>query len=318
MRTRVRVIVFYIINQLIKLKIFMKFFNFIYERVPYKIVELSRHIKIPNKSFNWKILLLNKKVVISKIHKNNPKTWHIALSYKWHDPSLNYIELVITNYLKDKNNAYWIDCGANLGLRSLTALSMNIKTFMIEPNEELNLLNQERCEQNKFTNFEILKFGVSNSNSEKKLFIDKSSYMSCLDESLVEKSKLDRIEIINLRKLDTLFKKELEFDQFDAFIKMDIEGHEKEALEGAQKLIAKHSPTLLIEINSKGEHAKSLIDNMRKQNYTVYITMNSGVTKNGFIKTLPNNLHDYTYNSSDFLFVKNSEINDLLSKFILN
>lgn len=94
----------------------MRLFNIIYERVPHKIIVLSRHIKIPNKSFNWKILLLNRKVVMSKIQKNNPKTWHIALSYKWHDPSLNYIELIITNYLKYKNNAYWIDCGANLGL----------------------------------------------------------------------------------------------------------------------------------------------------------------------------------------------------------
>tara|TARA_Y100000385_G_C12751531_1_gene491140 strand:- start:80 stop:580 length:501 start_codon:yes stop_codon:yes gene_type:complete len=165
-------------------------------------------------------------------------------------------------------------------------------------------------------NLQILKFGVSNSNSERKLFIDKSSYMSCLDESLVDKSKLDRIEIINLRKLDTLFKKELEFESLYALIKMDIEGHEKEALEGAQKLITKHSPTLLVEINSKGEHVRSLIANMRKQNYTVYPTIKSGVTKNWFIKKLPKNLNDYSYDSNDFLFVKNSEINDILSNFI--
>ena len=38
---------------------------------------------------------------------------------------------------------------------------MNIKTFMIEPNEEINILNKERCEINQFSNFQILPFGVS-------------------------------------------------------------------------------------------------------------------------------------------------------------
>lgn len=293
----------------------MKFFNFIYERVSYKIVRiLVRHIKIPNKTFNWKILLLNKKIVTTKVHKDIPKTYQLALSYKWHDPSLNYIEVVITNYLRDKKNAYWIDCGANLGLRSLTALSMKIKTFMIEPNEELNILNKERCEQNKFSNFEILEFGVSNSNGNKKLFIDKSSYLSSLSEKVVDKSSLDRIKIINLRKLDTIFKKELEFDQLDAFIKIDVEGHEKEVLEGAKKLIDKHSPTFLIEINSKGEHSRSLIENMRKNGYTVYSTLNIRAIKNNFLKILPDNLHNYSYISNDFLFVKKREINELLLK----
>ena len=36
---------------------------------------------------------------------------------------------------------------------------MNIKTFMIEPNEEINILNK-RYEINQFSNFQILPFGV--------------------------------------------------------------------------------------------------------------------------------------------------------------
>tara|TARA_B100001540_G_C15670453_1_gene579908 strand:- start:108 stop:1004 length:897 start_codon:yes stop_codon:yes gene_type:complete len=293
----------------------MMIFNIIYERSSYKFVEIFvRHVKIPNKSFNWTIIPITKKKIKTKIYKDNSKTWQFALSYKWHDPAINNLEKIITGYLHGKENNYWIDCGANLGLRSLAALSMNIKTFMIEPNKETNKLNKERCEQNNFIDYEILPFGVSSIDGESKLFIDKSSYLSSLSENQFDNENLEKTEIITLRKLDTLFSKEIEYEQIDAFIKIDVEGHEKEVLVGAQNLIQKHEPTFLIEINEKGEHIKNIIDDMREKKYTVYQT-NTNNSNDFCLKHIPNNIENYDFNSNDFLFVKDDNLINTLHKF---
>lgn len=183
-RTFVRVAFFSIVNSLIKLKPFISFFNYVFERAPYKWIELlNRHIVIPNKQHDWTIRLYNGRKIITRIHKDNEKTMHVALGYKWHDRGLNMIEDILVNYFEANylHNSIFIDCGANLGMRSLTALSKNMKVVMIEPNDETNQINLERCRMHNFSNYELITYGVSDIDEQKKFYFDSSSYLSTLN-----------------------------------------------------------------------------------------------------------------------------------------
>lgn len=317
-RTALRVAFFSIINTLIKFKPFMALFNFVFERVPYSLVELlNRHVKIPNKQFDWKIKLYNGREVVTRIHKDNEKTMHVALGYKWHDRGLNMIENIMVNYFEanHRNNSIFIDCGANLGMRSLTALSKSMKVVMIEPNDDTNQINLERCRMNNFTNYELLTFGVSNTDEQKKFYFDSTSYLSTLNTEIAEKDyiTITNVMTIEVRKLDTIFASLLS-TKTKAYIKMDIEGHEIEAISGADALISAISPTLLIEINEKKEHIQQIFSNMREKGYVVFEKADPD-TNNKFLSVCPSNVLDHNFISNDFLFVKDTEILELIKPY---
>jgi len=300
-RTLIRKIFFGIVNALIKVPFFMGIFNYFFERSSHQIVVyLTRHVIIPNKNFNWTIRLYNKNNVVTRVQKDNPKTWHIALSYKWHDVAQNMLETILAGYYPPKT--LWIDCGANLGLRSLTALSKKMAVYMIEPNKETNALNLERCQLNGFSNYEILPYGASNTDSKMTFYIDKSTYLSSLNKENVADENIKSTETIHVRKIDTLFK-EIIPAHTQAFIKIDVEGHESEVLEGAENLINTLSPTLFIEINEKGEHIKTLIAKMKMKAYVVYETTQQ-VKGSKFLWRCPDDVSAYQFKSNDFLFVK--------------
>jgi len=317
-RTNIRILLFYSINNLIKFKPFMELLNYVFERAPYSVVELiNRHVKIPNKQFDWTIKLYNGENVVTRIKKGNEKTMHIALGYKWHDRGLNVLENIMVNFLNKnhRKESIFIDCGANMGMRSLTALSKNMRVVMIEPNDETNQINLERCRMNNFTNYELLTFGVSDKDEQKKFYFDSSSYLSTLNADIAseDKVKITNVMTIEVRKLDTIFSY-LIGTKTKAYIKMDIEGHEIEALAGADELIKSISPTFMIEINEKNEHIQLIFNNMRSKGYTVF-EKSEPDSSNRFLSICPLNVLDFNFISDDFLFVKDSEILDLIKPY---
>ena len=75
----------------------------------------------------------------------------------------------------------------------------------------------------------------------------------------VKKKKLD--EILNKKKI--------------TFIKIDVEGHEKEVIEGSRKIIEKFKPTLLVEIEERHTRVKvaetlEYINNLGYKSYYYY------------------------------------------------
>lgn len=296
----------------------MSLFNYVFERSPHSMVELfNRHIVIPNRQFDWTIKLYNGKKVLTRILKDNEKTMHVALGYKWHDRGLNLIEDIMVNHFDKhhRNDSIFIDCGANLGMRSLTALSKNMKVVMIEPNDETNKINLERCRMNNFSNYELLTFGVSNIDEQKKFYFDSSSYLSTLNADIAGKDNIKITSILNIevRRLDTIFSSIINTNT-KAYIKMDIEGHEMEALIGAEKLIESISPTLLIEINEKQEHIQKIFNIMRDKGYVVFEKVEPD-QNNHFLSECQINVLTHNFISNDFLFVKDKEILNLIKPY---
>ena len=96
-------------------------------------------------------------------------------------------------------------------------------------------------------------------------------------------------------------------------IKIDIEGHELEALEGAEGLINSVYPTFIVEINEKGGHLDLIFNKMRTKGYLIYEI--NYLNKKSFLKfCLTEQLN---YNSNDFLFVHNKGLNNFLKKYLV-
>ena len=305
------------INWFIPMKPAMSMYNALFESVSTKWVRiLNYHVRIPNKDFIWKINLYNGESVRTRIEKGIPKSQHFAVGYKWHDPSLSFLEYRITEFLLNKNNSCFIDCGANLGLRSLTSLSKGLATHMIEPNEELNEINRKRCELNGFNNYWIHPVGVSDCDGQHVFHIDDSSYLSSLEQRDVLSEHIVRSETIEIRTLDTIFRDQLKLDDFNVFIKIDVENHEEKVLKGGSKLIEKHSPTLLIEIDDNGNH-KGIFRSLMDVGYVVFQTVHDlNVSQNSFLQEIESENEEYVFKTKDFLFIKDSEVLNYMRQFV--
>jgi len=104
------------------------------------------------------------------------------------------------------------------------------KVFLFEPEEKNLRMAQNRLKQ--FKNIEFHQIGLSNKKEILKFDVSGSSSKISEDGSV----------IIHVDKLDDIIKEEV------TFIKMDIEGAEPKAIEGAKKTIQKYHPKLAISV----------------------------------------------------------------------
>ncbi len=74
-------------------------------------------------------------------------------------------------------------------------------------------------------------------------------------------------------------------DGFD-IIKMDIEGHEVLALEGAKQTIGEKSPIILYEIKEKNKYHIKLIDLLENMGYSSYIYIRGTSTLTRYTKNM--------------------------------
>ena len=107
-------------------------------------------------------------------------------------------------------------------------------------------------------------------------------------------NKFDEFDTFDVKttKLD-----DLKFNNKISFIKIDVEGHELEVIEGAQKFLIKHRPNLLIEIEERhsGKLLYESINYIKKFNYESYIFQNNSLVKiNNFNKL---------NNENNFIFI---------------
>jgi len=253
-----------ILTLLIKGSIFRKLYNSIYENSSQRWVNIFHqyvHFKF-NRNFIWKIKLLNGKSVITEVDMENYKTLQFALDYKWYSPGIARVENIVLTEIGSKG--IYIDIGANLGMRSLCALSNGQETVMFEPNTEVSTLNESRCELNGFRNYTLIRKGVSSSTGKVSFSIDNTSYKSSIEPT-------KETEIINKVTIETVslddWMNEYSIINKRAFVKVDIEGHEDEMIKGAKYFIETIKPTLIIEINDKDKNFIEIFNFFRLKEY---------------------------------------------------
>ena len=187
----------------------------------------------------------------------------------------DYHELDTIEKISNKNKILFIDCGCNYGFYSFYSASLSNKNlvYSIEASKKTHTEFLRNLKLNKFSNIRFENKAISNFDNENINFHesenDWESSQSHYDFNLNSTYK------VNTLTIDTLVKK-INFEDFRIIIKLDIEGAEIKALEGAFNLIKKTSPLIIMEFSKYifNDHSKvTFFKNfLNKFDYSIYDT----------------------------------------------
>lgn len=138
------------------------------------------------------------------------------------------------------------DVGAHIGYysRLLSSVADRVYAFEPEPRNFALLVKNTR----KYPNVTPVNMAISNKSGQEDFFIVKGSTFR---HSLVDEGDCESVQI-NTTSLDD-FVKENSL-QGISFVKIDVEGHEKEVLEGMKEIINKHHPIVIAEMPENENH----------------------------------------------------------------
>jgi FkbM family methyltransferase len=166
--------------------------------------------------------------------------------YGWEPQS---IKLWI-NLCKNRNIKTVLDIGANTGIYSLIAKSLdnNKKVYAFEPLPKVFDFLKMNCKKNNFE-ININNVALSNYDGYAQIYLPEHSdfaYSVTVNKNLLPQSVLYKEMAIKVLRLDT-FIIDNNIDSID-LIKLDVETHEVEVIEGMGNFLFYNRPIILIEI----------------------------------------------------------------------
>lgn len=170
----------------------------------------------------------------------------------------NEISIIIASLDFDisKNNA--LDIGANIGNHAVQFSNYFKEVYCFEPNR--TIFDVLKINTRNRTNTRLYNFGLSNQNT--------ISYLNVPDHNFggasVTSSKTNNTAEIELKVCDDFFDEEF------ALVKIDVEGHETNVLQGMTKLIAKNKPIICFELINTDENSQGLIKKLKEFGYLNY------------------------------------------------
>ena len=201
------------------------------------------------------------------------------------------IELV-KNFIKPQTDS--IDVGVYRGVYSYEMSKYSEFVHSFEPNPVIfNDLKKNLTKICK--NIKLYNYALSNQNAvmDLKVPVRNSQFIKKNYEEYYEMGKatihkennfqnFEKFEI-NTKKLD-----EINFENQISFIKIDVEGHEKEVIEGGLRLIKEFRPKLLVEIEKKytKKNVFNTINYINSLGYNSFIYINNSLKKIEEIKEL--------------------------------
>jgi FkbM family methyltransferase len=172
----------------------------------------------------------------------NPKDYIGSMVYFFRDldPKISWF---LHQILKEGD--VFIDVGANCGTETIPAaraVGVTGKVYAFEPNQACVALMRRSLVENQISNVEIIQKGVSNVTGSAQLSIPSNNAGSAIVVNTPSGASME-IALTTLDSCGFLFEKRAKL------MKIDIEGHEMAALEGATALFAENKPeNVMIEI----------------------------------------------------------------------
>ena len=190
-------------------------------------------------------------------------------------------ELKIIDKFADKSKDA-IDIGVYRGVYSYKLAQNFNLVHSFEPNPLLYPYLNKNLKKI-INNINLYNLALSDTNGETKLKLplrSKSFFKTNIEElyqlgaaSIHPNNQFDNFEevIVEIKKLD-----DVKIDNKIGFIKIDVEGHELEVIEGAKNTIIENMPILLIEIEKRHtkEPVEKSINHIKKIGYECYFVKN--------------------------------------------
>ena len=192
---------------------------------------------------------------------NNYIEWNIFFLGGYEKGELALYRKVLKNLYKDP---LMLDIGSNNGSHSLYLSSYCNKIFSFEPDKRIYKLLIKNLQLNRIQNIETFNLAISDSNKKNQIFYPANDFNLGTGSLNKDHNLNNKKEIfVSTVKGDQICKKVSKVD----FIKIDVEGHELNVLEGLRKTIEEFSPTIAIEISNK---SLNLIRNKLKLKLLIY------------------------------------------------
>jgi FkbM family methyltransferase len=162
-------------------------------------------------------------------------------------------EIYVKRVLTVATNDVFVDVGAHIGSYAIPIAKNAQKVIAFEPNKDSFDLLTKNIALNHLTNIEAHNIAVSKKRGAVSFIYGHESIYSMIMDSdqgtnveVTENAKPNNnnIHLVNTTDLDSALSKE---DRVD-WIKIDVEGHEVDALEGTIQTIRIHKPKIIIEI----------------------------------------------------------------------
>jgi len=176
---------------------------------------------------------------------------------KFEPETFEYIDTVKPKTFVDVgsyNGIYSIYCAKNFG-SSCLAFEPNFRNW----NLTLNNVIHNRV----FNNIQVQGCALSNRNNKRQFFTNPSTQFTSAG-SLVSDKKKPQIEEVDASTFDSVYYPNKPID----LIKIDVEGHEFEVLQGMVLTLSKHHPKLIIECNDS-EHLDLVVSFLKEFKYDI-------------------------------------------------
>lgn len=231
-----------------------KLFKTIYNSIPLKreIFSLLKFLNLPESIYKhlyfrgWFTVIIDKETKFKMFHlgvvEENQVFWK-GLYNGWEKKSISlWKELV-------KNSNVIFDIGANTGLYGLVAKSINSssKIYSFEPLPGVYKFLEKNIQENLF-DINSYELGLSNYNGKAKVYLREGTdfaYSVTVNKKTIFDKNAHELEI-EVMRLDSF----IEQNNITAIdlIKLDVETHEVEVLNGMGRYLNEFKPTFIIEV----------------------------------------------------------------------
>ena len=230
----------------------------------------------------------------------------------------DYEELQIIKKLSEKNKLLFVDCGCNYGFYSFytSSISKDNVVISIEASKKTSEIFKKNLRLNNLLNIKFYNKAIS---SREDQIIKFNESENDWESSQVHSDfKLETVSEIQSIKIDTVVK-EYNLNEYISVIKLDIEGNEFSAIDGALDFIRKTSPLIIIEFSKfifdKKENINYLKHFLDSNEYSIYDRNKKKINLVQILKMI-NDLEKRYKTIGNFFLIKNLSNN--LKVFLSN
>ncbi len=228
----------------------------------------------------------------------------------------DYHELNTINRLSNYKKILLVDCGCNYGFYSFYTASISKKNNVISIEASTHTSNEflKNYKLNNFRNITFINKAVSDKDNEELHFNEsENDWESSLTHDHFNIKSVNKIKTI---KIDTLLQA-YNLRDFLIFIKLDIEGHEMNAIDGALNTIKNFSPIIIIEFSkyifADFKNINFLKNFLKNYDYQIYNIQKNKVELDNVLESI-NKLTKRHKTIGNYYLIKNSSNNLKLFK----
>lgn len=212
---------------------------------------------------------------VRAVFLNDAVSEKVRLDGTYEKVQLNALKRLVFNDLDNASNC--IDIGANIGNHACTFAKSFANVYAFEANPPVSYVLRANAFGKNITVFD---YGLSDKNGT----IPFKQFENNLGASCITANEADADYFVDIQTLDSVVKKENITNI--SFVKIDVEGHETEVLEGGRLFFSEQKPVIALEafFQSAPKNGKATLSLLRSYGYRHMYALEHGSKSYRFIR----------------------------------